>query len=164
MRDLSLEAAAVEWLRYERQCLLVCLERTPVLGWYRPDVFGVCKRRHTVEIEVKRTVADFKADAGKRITNWRRDGSLNVRQFYYLVPPSIADAVRPLLPDYAGLLTVGQPATTWAKLPRVEVEHGAPVNRAAKRLTLLEMGRMAKHQTATLHRLLTYIVKGVEGV
>lgn len=160
MRDLALEAAAVEWLRYERQCLLVCLERSPVWGDYRPDVFGVCRRRQTIEIECKRTVADFRADAGKRITSWRKTGALNVRQFYYIVPPAIADAVRPLLPDYAGLLTLGSTDATFTRLPRVEVEHGAPVNRAAKRLTVLEMARMAKHQTATLHRLLTYIVKG----
>lgn len=159
MRDLSLEAAAVEWLRYERQCLLVCFERSPVFGNYRPDIFGVCQRRQTIEIECKRTLADFRADAQKRITEWRRRGLLNVRQFYYLVPPAIADAVCPLLPDYAGLLTLGSADTSFTKLPRVEVERGAPVNSAARRMTPLEMARMAKNQTATLHRLLTYIVK-----
>jgi hypothetical protein len=162
VRDLSLEAAAVEWLRYERQCLLVCLERSPVWGDYRPDIFGVCKRRQTIEIECKRSLADFRADGQKRITAWRKQGMLNVRQFYYIVPPAIADAVRPHLPEYAGLLTLGSPDASFTKLPRVEVERGAPVNGAARRLNLLEMARMAKHQTATLHRLLAYIVKGAE--
>jgi hypothetical protein len=160
VRDLTLEAAAVEWLRYDRRCLLVCLERSPVRGNYRPDIFAVCQHRNTIEIECKRTLADFKADGGKRITAWRESGILNVRQFYYLVPPAIAGAVKPLLPKWAGLLTLGAPGVAYTKLPRITVECGAPVNKLARRLSVFEMGRMVKHQTATLHRLLSYIVKG----
>lgn len=158
MRDLSLECAVVEWLRYERRCMVVCLERG-LRHDYRPDVFAVTRSRHAIEVECKRTVADFRADAAKRIACHRERGLLNVQQFYYVVPPTIVDAVRPLLPAYAGLLTLGTPDSSYTKLPRVEVEHGSPVNRMATRLSKYEMGRMVMHQTATLHRLLAYLVK-----
>lgn len=158
MRNLELECAVVEWLRYERGCRIVVLERG--LGSnYRPDVMGVNRNRMVVEVECKRSLSDFKADAAKRITSWRQSGALNVSQFYYMVPPALVEPVRALLPSYAGLLTLSKEHSPFTKLNKCRCAAAAPVNRSARRLSPFEMGRMVMHSTATVQRLMSYIVK-----
>ena len=97
MKADTIEASAVEWLRYERYCALIALERAPTYGWVgRPDIVGVTKKRTIIEIEVKRTVADFRANAGKRCFSFRQRAVGGIpEQFYFLVTPEIVETVQP---------------------------------------------------------------------
>ena len=94
-----IEASVMTWLRYDRGCPIVCVERG--LEWrYRPDILAVTKSRHLIEVEVKRTIADFRANAEKRFPD------VAIRsQFYFAVPPDLADRIAAELPDGAGLIT-----------------------------------------------------------
>lgn len=60
-----------------------------------------------IEIEIKRTLSDFRADSKKPHIVHRTD-LINrwPKWFYYLVTPQIADKVSAECPSWAGLLTV----------------------------------------------------------
>lgn len=104
---------------------------------YEADMFCIRKSRYTVEVEVKISISDMKADFRKAHTvypktaeeaekYWRsdenervpypvkmkhdclRDGELIANRFYFLVPWTIADKAREILPDYAGLYVYNQ--------------------------------------------------------
>ena len=106
----SLEYMALYWLRFEKRCHVALFERSPREQFNgRPDVIGVTRQGFLMEIEIKRSVKDFKADrlkphvAGRDIADhphWNKWP----RWFWYLVPKDICDEVTPLVPSWAGLL------------------------------------------------------------
>jgi len=105
--SVDLEIKAMRWLRFTKRCPLAFFERGPSPMGSRPDVLGVTLSRHCVEIEIKRTMSDFRANAKKRHVLMREDWIENwPRYFYFLVPPILRDAALAELPQYAGLLTV----------------------------------------------------------
>lgn len=132
---MNLELMAMRWLRWERRCMIVLTERSPrTWGFGRPDVLGVTCGRHLVEIEVKRSVSDFRQDRLKPHRRFRLKEQAP-RLFYYLVPPGLVDRVRPDLPPWAGLLSVDGYS--------LAVVFGSPVNRDAQQLSLKECVRLA---------------------
>jgi hypothetical protein len=111
MMDSTLEAVALSWLRYERRCFLVCLGRNPLPEMCIPDVLGMGPDRRLIEIEIKRTMADFRQNGKKRGIKYRTHWP---KQFYFLVDPRIAERARCELKagifneayERAGLLTL----------------------------------------------------------
>lgn len=168
MRDYSLEVAAIEWLRYEHSCPLVCMERSPIYGGGVPDVVGVTKKRLVIEIEVKRTLSDFKANEKKTGVIWRRQGlcSEYPLKFYFLVPPKLVDKVKPLLKDGEGLLTLDTKddgsfdLSPYTKLPKLKCVVGTEAHKQATVLSLKRMVKMVAHQTGTLLKLASIISRG----
>jgi hypothetical protein len=132
---MNLELMAMHWLRWERRCIAVIRERSP-RSWPcgRPDVLGVTQARYLIEIEVKRSVSDFRADQSKAS---RRNRDLYPKrlpkQFYYFAPREVAEKIQSELPAWAGLM--GWDAT-WVQVPIILKK--APVNKLSERLTLKE--------------------------
>lgn len=149
---MNLEAIALQWLRYDRRCMLVSLERSPwgSAHWYRPDVVGVTFKRRVIEVEVKRSVADFRANAQKRGLKFE----LNFpEQRYFMVEPSIASACLTMLPMRCGLLVPDlMTKDRFIGLPQVKVLVHASRHQAPSVLTVLQLARMVQHQSATLIR------------
>lgn len=147
-----LELHAVAWLRYERQCSLVCLGRdvgagregTALYGC-QPDVLGVTKTRRTVEIEIKRSVADLRAQKRKM----RLGLNPGPNQYFYLVPREIAEKCKRLLQDGEGLLS-------WCSVMRMDIVVPAPL-RHKQRLSFRQCIGMARSQAATLWSLMSEI-------
>lgn len=159
MTDTTLEAAALSWLRYERRCFLVCLGRNPHKELCIPDVLGLGPDRKLIEIEIKRTMADFRQNGNKRGLKWR---TYWPKQFYFLVPPKIAERVKCELKaglfdetyERAGLLTLHTGLeNAYTGLPYLEALIPAPVNKAAVKLSVHAVGRMIRHQSGTLAKL-----------
>lgn len=148
-------AAVTGWLRYERRCVLVCWERTPFGGShnYRPDICGVTWQLRVIEIELKQTVADFKANREKRGLQWR---VWEPQQFYFFVPPRLVELIEPLLAEADGLLTFGEP-DHWG--PAVQIVRCAKMHRVASRLSKWSIARAVMHQTGTLHRAAVALTK-----
>lgn len=153
-------AAAVQWLRYQCQCPVVALERGISMGG-TPDVIGLTPKRFITEIEIKRTVSDFKRNA-KKLAGFQRGRSIfadtgweptRPRLFYFLVPREIADKVQPLLQPEQGLMVLGE-NSRYQGVPEVRVVRVATPSARAKRLTTRQCVDMAKHQTGTLSSLL----------
>ncbi len=126
MNHPFLEASGMEWLRYGRLCHIVTRERGQRTG--RPDLLAVNAKSYLVEVEIKRTLADFKRDALKP---QRINPPPNVRQLFYLVPPDLVVKVQPFLPKGAGLLTTGPQTSLHTGLPEVVV-----VRQASPRLNV----------------------------
>ena len=157
MQDLEL--AAAHWLRYEQQCVLISLERGGLQWSARPDVFGVTRQRLTIEVEVKRTVSDFRANARKRSVVLRdKLTEIWPAYFYFLAPPHVAEKVLPEVPEWAGLLTFD---ARWSQaLWPAEL---VPLKRAdrnhdAKPLNLIRLAKMSQAQAGTIVGLLKRVL------
>lgn len=113
-----------------------------------PDVYGVNKSRHGLEIEIKISLSDFKRDAKKRKWDYQ---VVTPMFFYYLVPNEILDKVKPLIQPGIGLLTVSKHALDpYTQLPAIRCEIRPTRNPKARKLSLYCAGRLIKHQTGTL--------------
>jgi len=148
----EIKYAVASYFRYERQAALVSTER-PIYGVTAgvPDVLVCMPNRKLVEIEVKVSMSDFRADAKKykwkyMKSEWAKNKGPS--QFYYAVPTKLVEKVKAELPEGAGLIScrwdgrcVGGTA--------VVVERKAPVLHKT-RLDLKSIVRMAKNQTGTL--------------
>lgn len=132
---MTLELAALRWLKWEKRCAIVLYERSPN-EWTcgRPDVLGVTKDRYATEIEIKRSLSDFRADARKAS---RRNRDLYPKRFpkffYYLVPEKLREKVQEELPKWAGLMIQSTDPARWY-LPEIIVP--APVNRESDRYSV----------------------------
>lgn len=134
MSEVNLELMAMRWLRWEKRCVIVITERSPRALWCgEPDVLGMTKDRYLYEIEVKRSLSDFRADAKKPSRAWSRNTRPEMfpKQFYYLVPNEMAFKVNGELPDWAGLMR--GPGSE--DIQCVHVVKSAPNWKPTKRLT-----------------------------
>lgn len=147
-----LKAAVLQWLRYERQSVVLCCERAPATWFGVPDVLALTPRRTLVEVEVKRTLADFKANDSKRCLKLRAEGhGTKPEQFYFCVPPSLVERVLPLLPAGAGLLTLAQQCNPFSGVNSISVVRGAENNaKQATKLSPSQIVQMLKCQSGTL--------------
>lgn len=138
---MSPELRAFAYLRHIRRCPIVLFERTPrPCEWSdRPDAIGVTPARYLIEIEVKRSLADFRANAKKRhVENRQHCLKRWPKQFYFLTPISIHQRVLAELPEWAGLLAFDNMTQHY-----VEVIRQAPVNRESRKLTFKEAVSLA---------------------
>jgi hypothetical protein len=129
---MSMEFAALVWLRTQRRCKAVLLERSPRSPYgCRPDVIGLTQGRELIEVEIKRSLSDFRANK-KKLHVCNRD--MTVKRwphfYYFLVSQEFVDRAESELPEFAGLMYF----TGWD----VVVRRKAPKNAEASRLTLKE--------------------------
>lgn len=139
---MNLELMAMRWLWLEKNCHYVLEQRSPRYMIGLPDVLGVTANRHLTEIEVKRSVSDFRADA-KKHHRQNRDLYLKSqpKQFYYLVPRHLKEKVEHLVPEWAGLMINSESGFT------CEVVKPAPVNKEARRLSIKECVKLPRCMT-----------------
>ncbi len=78
---MTLEYHALAWLRFEKRCPIVMLERG-ISYISRPDALGITTARYMVEIEIKRSLADFTKNNDKRIVRLR-ENCLNLWPRYF---------------------------------------------------------------------------------
>lgn len=158
----ELEAAALQWLRYEQRCLFVMTQRgVAMLG--DPDVFGITAKRRTIEIEIKMTLADFKRDASKR-SRRSRDSMPHLKpwKFYFLTPPKLAERIKDMLPPGAGLMTLGAPSR-FMPTREARVMVSAECNSAAQELAVRHLKQAAEHMSATLVRQHARLFEALKG-
>ncbi len=143
----SLETLALEWLRYRAGCVLLSEQRPIRYCGGVPDCVGVKPNRHWIEIEVKRSLQDFKSNATKRHMVHRERGvgyatRNGPRQFYFIVPHALVEKVAPWLPAGAGLLR----APNAFEPEEAVVVKAAQFNPAAERFPLKELSRACRMQ------------------
>jgi len=146
--DYPLEVSAMEWLRFARQCHIVMRERGQHVG--SPDVLGVTKDSYLIEIEVKRTMADFRNDQKKRHRQFPAMFAKEVRQLYYMVPPALVEKVLAELPLGCGLLTVGTRLSPWSKIPETKLLRRATTRTWAGKLSEDRKWRLIKDMASNL--------------
>lgn len=148
MEHQPLELLGYEWLRYVSKCMIVVTERSP-REWAtgRPDLLGITKGRYLVEIEIKRSMSDFRANSKKTHISYRNQKPLKEtngypRQFYYLIPHRLAEPATLETPEWAGLMSVGENG-----INAIKIIKKAPVNKGSRKLTLKECVYMACAQS-----------------
>lgn len=149
---MSLEFSGVQWLKFEKRCPLVIHERSPrPFSMGNPDVLGITDNRYMLEIEIKRSVSDFRANAKKRHIQLRTDPNEDVRrkclengarQFWFLVPTKIAEQIEAEVPDWAGLLVHDLNFTGLGKIRCIKK---APINNLSKKLSLLNCAKLLRN-------------------
>lgn len=141
----AMELSGMLYLRLIRRCPLVLLERGPCAG--RPDVIGITDRRYCIEIEIKRTMSDFRANGYKSHVLYRELWIERwPKQFFFMVPAEISKKVEAELPEWAGLLTFNGHG-----IPVVSKD--SPNNLKSKRVTMkgaVALARMASNQIMSL--------------
>lgn len=139
---LNIEYRCARWLWLERGCVVVLRERTPCYMAGQPDVFGITAARFTIEIEIKRSYSDFRADFAK---THRRNRHLYLdrqpKQFYYCIPKSLKDRIEPEVPDWAGLMTISLD-NFYPQVSRV-----SPINSESKRLSVKQCCKLLRVTT-----------------
>ena len=143
----SLEYHAFFWLRWEKRCPVVLTGRSPRPHHGLPDVLGITRARYLYEIEIKRSLSDFRANEKKPFIAHRNEllqleGQVShpkyPKLFWYLVPPELVEKVQPILPTWAGLLR-------GPKMDERQCLHSvvpAPGNNASERLTVKECAQL----------------------
>jgi len=155
-----LKAVAVEWLRYAQQCKLVCVERSPMRDDpCVPDVVGVTKNRKFIEIEIKVTWADFKANREKSSLFRRRFYGVRPWKYYYFVPEAMQERVLAELQEGEGLLTLATKSSAYSGLPEIAVVKAARPDKNSRILMLRDIVRMVAHQSGSLSSALAKIAK-----
>lgn len=72
---------------------------------WESDVFILKNNGYIIEIEIKISVSDFKADSKKTIKHETLvNGIYKPNKFFYCIPESLVDKID--IPDYAGLIVV----------------------------------------------------------
>jgi hypothetical protein len=142
----EVKVAVAVYLRYKRQCRLVTFERgTESFGDF-PDVLAVTDDMRLIEVEVKVSLSDFKADAKKRkwLPYFAREWQ-GRRTFFYAVPFDLAEKVRPLLRPGLGLLRCGGGVglASW-------VDVAVKPNYAKERISIKAFMDLVRGQTGTL--------------
>lgn len=154
---MILEVAGASFLRWEKRCPLVLWERSP-RSWHagEPDILGIGPNRFTMEIEIKRTASDFRANMKKRHIQSRFCAEESIRSlyaakapsyFWFLMPDALAAKLVDEIPEWAGLLKVQGTGCVPVK--------NAPRNNESQRLTLKEcemLMRCAGNQIVSLMR------------
>ncbi len=151
-----IKMCVANYFRYARQCPVVAVEYwAREDGGVQPDVLVLDKANRPIEIEVKVSVSDFRADAKKHIWRLRDSGHRWPWQFWYAVPVEIEDKVKPLLRDGCGLLRVSD-SGCYAMQPQraVSVSVTAPKHKEHEQVDEHRMKRIIAAQSATVCRLL----------
>lgn len=139
---MTMEYQALAWLKYRKRCPIVMLERG-LSYWSRPDVLGITSARYLVEIEIKRSMSDFRANSNKRHVVSRNETlSQWPKYYYFLVPSAMSEKVKAELPTWAGLM-VGE-------MPWLSVVVKAPPNHDAKRVSFKRIIRLVELQSNNL--------------
>lgn len=138
---MRLETAALHWLLYTQRCHYACCERPPRGCIGQPDIIGITRDRKLTEIEVKRSISDFRANSLKQHVQYREVMMhLWPNQFYFCVPVSLLPKVKAILPAWAGLLVGGCNGSE----PYLNIVKVAPPNRLSEKLSTKECVQMAR--------------------
>ncbi|MDB6078661.1 MAG: hypothetical protein JWO82_2408 [Akkermansiaceae bacterium] len=119
MNEKTIQNGLFADLFYRSGQRIICPNYTP-RGWWECDLFSITKAGFWMEYEIKISVADFRADAGKERSerdNWREPAVIVKKhdrlaeshpegpsRFFYVMPAEVAAKVE--IPAWAGLVTV----------------------------------------------------------
>jgi len=157
-------ALAASWLRYTRNCTLVCFERSPWNTKELPDVLGLDSSRRLIEIEIKVSKSDFLHDAEKphrKTLLLRIMGKMTTapQELWYLVPRWLAPVVLASGPEYAGVLVPSDAVfDTFSGFPSLEILRPA-LRLHSYKLPISQVFVMAKDMAGTLTSVLRDYVK-----
>ena len=145
-----IKMCVANYFRFQRGCPIVALEY-----WHyrdccvQPDVLVVDAANRPIEIEVKTSLSDFRADGKKGIWRFRNRGNRWPWKFYFAVPRELEDRVKPILPGGCGLLRVHAVSSSQPGR-NVTVAATAPAHSDHEEMTDAKMKRIIAGMSASL--------------
>lgn len=135
--DIITRRQALAWLHFKRGCPVVLFERDPVSnGLWRPDVLGITNSRKRIEVELKTTLSDFRANENKQVVQRREEWIAQWPwKFFFFVPQSMVASAIAESPPWAGILS--------RSIYGVYVVRESPINNCSKRMTVKQCIRTA---------------------
>lgn len=113
----------------------------PNVSWgllpWEADLLVLRNTGYLVEIEIKISLQDWKADFEKTKHKWLAGNDQWIREFYYAAPKKLAERWQELnIPEYAGVISVDEKG--------IEVLRSAHPRKPAKKLTEEDQKRLLR--------------------
>jgi len=108
-------------------------------GIHEMDVCVVRKSGYMIEIEIKRSVHDMKADFKKK--HEHKDTGNRIAELYYAIPIKLLEKCITLIPEDAGIITCHKYNN---KLSRAHIERRAKRIKNCRKLTIKEQFTIAR--------------------
>ena len=159
-----LEVSALAWLRYEKRCPIVSLERWPLSDWVhgRPDVCGVTEYGKVIQVEIKMTWGDYRNDAKKpKNLEWKTDKN-GPWKSYYLAPIGLADRIKDDRPKGWGVLKPSIRKSMYAEQFDLFAIRACKGQEASRQLSAGDMVAACAHQAGTVCALGRKVVRLME--
>lgn len=121
MTTLEMEVKLMEHFRYEQNYVIPNLTRMSGVVGFETDILSMTKSGYATGVEIKISKSDLKNDLKKK--HWvlynkhfkmgnpeayRRKFFGKLKYFYYATPPELIEDVENQVPDWCGILTVGE--------------------------------------------------------
>lgn len=139
---------ALSWHFDVQKC--ICMPQLTMFFEHEIDFLAVRKTGYAVEVEIKRSVADMKAEDKKK----HNHESNKIVELYYCFPKDILEQCIPLVPDHAGILYVYK-TSRWV----VRVERSPLRNKDARKLTDKEINKILRYSNYRIWNFKKKIVK-----
>ena len=159
MKELSLldmELAVAGYFNF-RQNIIV-----PNVSWgffiHECDLLIIRPSGFTIEVEIKRSIADVKADAKKR--HGHVDHQNRIQKLYFAVPNYLYEDCKDLIPVYAGILAIEYVDNQYSAC---KVKRQA-VKKNCRKLSEKEMLAVARLGTMRIWTLKKIIKRGTKNV
>ena len=144
----EMECAISDLFEY-RRCVIV-----PNISWgfkiHECDMLVIRQTSYAVEIEIKRSISDLKADFKKKHDH----SDDRIKEFYYAVPEELLEASTELIPEHAGIISIEY----FRKKYRAVIIRKAKINKA-RRLTVEEVLRISHLGTMRIWSLKKKLIK-----
>lgn len=139
---IEMELAVIDAMGGARHFFAVVPNISWGLGMHECDLLFVRPTGYCIEVEIKRTLSDLRADRKK----WHGHRDQRIKQLFFAVPAHFAEEAVDIIPDGAGLFMVVQPHGKTSKTWRAELLLDACSRPNSKPLTakeMLKVGRLA---------------------
>lgn len=130
MNDLKarLEIIAVRFLLWQKRCLMATMERGYDNWLGKPDVLGMTMTREVIEVEIKISVSDLRANREKSIQKYFMTfPEKGPNYFYYLVPKKISDKALAIAEPHSGIIVMPEDSWDWKVLRKPKKIHSQKV-------------------------------------
>lgn len=102
-----LEVAGIRFLLWQKRCVMATMERGYDNGLGKPDILGLTPRREIIEVEIKVSVSDLRANSKKAIQQYFVTfPERGPNYFYYLVPKTLGEKAVEIAEPHAGVLVL----------------------------------------------------------
>lgn len=160
---MRLEIAAMRFLLWQKRCIMTTQERGDSTMLGRPDVLGLTNKREVIEIEIKISVSDLRANAKKEVQKYfAMFPEKGPNYFYYFVPHTIAEKASEIAEPHAGVIMLYENSFEWKVIRKPKKIHSGYVGlkraadlmrcQASTNLLLIDKLYYAKIENAILRK------------
>lgn len=114
----------------------ICMPASTIFFNHEIDFLAIRKSGYAIEVEIKRSVSDMKAESKKD----HNHESNKIKELYFAFPDKIFDKCVPLVPEHAGILKI----YFWGYW-RVSLEKKPKPNPNARKLTESEINKVNRY-------------------